>query len=282
MGLGESKLSGLLWASENSRCRLRNIHPSAVLPEPPYSLRRLAEGESRQIDETAVLRRLRAAWVTRLEPYSGRTFSGLTMWFGDFPISIDNAWSESSSPVADAVDEAVRIAERWDLQRRLHSAWMDMDQIVHATRALMNAAEARGREGEVHPLAGPLREVLETGIVTMYARHFDGDRQLPRRWWPKGKRKVVHDGLIARRNTVVAHADETTERQLVTLPTAGSGPRVTVVAEARRGMSTEDLVELIRHCEALWARYSDAVLELKRELGIAASGELYGPAAYDE
>lgn len=253
-----------------------------MLSELPASLHDLAAGESRRIEETSVLRRLRAAWVTRIEPYPGRTFTGLTIWFGDFPISIDNIWVESSSPVADALDEAVRVAEKWDLLRRLYSAWMDMDQIIHAARALLDAEEARGREGEVHPLAGPLREVIETGIVTMYSRHFDGDRELPRRWWPKARRKPVHDRLIARRNTVVAHADETAERQLVTLPTAGPGPPVTVVAEARRSMSTEDLAELIDHCEALWARYSDAVLELKWELGLGASGELYGPDAYAE
>ncbi len=254
-----------------------------MLSEIPESVRVLATGESRQFDEASVLRRLRAVWVTRIEPYPGRTFTGLTLWFGDFAISVDNIWVESSSPVADALDEAVRVAERWDLLRRLHSAWMDMDQIIHAARALLDAEEASGQESpEVHPVAGPLREVIETGIVTMYARHFDGDRDLPRRWWPKGKRKAVHDRLIARRNTVVAHADETTERQLVTLPTAGPGPPVTVVAEARRSMSTEDLGELIHHCEGLWARYSDAVLELKWDLGIGASGELYGPDAYAE
>ena len=160
---------------------------------------------------------------------------------------------------------------------------MDIDQILHAARALLPAKDARDPESdELHPFAGPLEEVIETGIVTMYARHFDGDRQLPRRWWPKGKRKPVHDWLIVYRNTVVAHADETPVRKLVTLPTVGPGPRVTVIAEARQRMTTEELDELIHHCEALWRRYSDAVLELKWELGLGAAGELLGPDAYDE
>ena len=253
--------------------------------EIPESLRELARGESRPLDEDQLVRRLRAAWVTSIEPYrrQGPGFRGLVLMFGDFPISIDNIWTESTSPVADALDEAVEIASKYDLLRRLHSAWMDMDQIIHAARALLDYEDARGKEGgHEHALAGPLHEVVETGIVTMYARHFDGDRALPRRWWPRGKRKPVHDRLIARRNTVVAHADETTERWLVPLETVGPGPPVFAVAEARRGMSSEQLAEMTHHSEALWRRYSDAVLELKRALRIAASGEPFGEDEYDE
>jgi hypothetical protein len=41
-------------------------------------------------------------------------------------------------------------------------------------------------------------------------------------------------------------------------------------------MSIDDLRDLIHHCEALWRRYSDGVLQLKWDLGIGASGELFG------
>ncbi len=116
----------------------------------------------------------------------------------------------------------------------------------------------------------------------MYARHFTGDRALPSRWWPKGKRKPVHDWLIAYRNAVVAHADETTVRQLVPLETRGPGPHMPALAEARRHMTAEKLSELIHHCERMYARYSDGVLQLKWNLGIAASGDIVGPSEYDE
>ena len=124
--------------------------------------------------------------------------------------------------------------------------------------------------------------MIETGIVTMYARHFTGKRALPGRWWPKGKRKVTHDWLMAYRHVVVAHADETTLRQLMPLETQGPGPPVFALAETRRHMSADDLKELIHHCERMWWRYSDEVLRLKWKLGIAASGEIVGPEEYDE
>jgi len=208
------------------------------------------------------------------------------MFFADFPISIDNIWSDSASPLADALDEAVAVAERWDVLRRLHSALMDMDQVAHAARELVTAKErgwpnVEDETKEIRKL-NVLGEVLETGMVTMYARHFTGDRRLPGRWWPRGKRKLVHDRLIERRNTVVAHADETTERKLITLPTEGDGPPVTVIAEARQPMTEDDLREVVHHCKAMYARYSDAVLQLKSDLGIAASGEILGASAYDE
>ena len=78
-------------------------------------MRVAADGETRPINEATVVRRLQAAWVTDIRPYPGQTFNGLILLFGDFPISIDNIWGESLSPVADAIDEAVSIAEQWDL-----------------------------------------------------------------------------------------------------------------------------------------------------------------------
>ena len=248
-----------------------------MVSEIPEWLVDAAERGSRPLDWETILRRLQAAFVTDITPYADDEMTGLTIWFEDFPITIDFLRPDSSSPVADAVDEAVEVAHEWDLLRRLHSALMDMDQIVHAARQLLDS-----KETEEVGVLDAMHEVIETGLVTMYARHFDGDRQLPGRWWPRGKRKVTHDKLVERRNTVVAHIDETSERKLVRLPTSGEGPPVVVVGERRDVMQSDDVRELIRHCEALWRRYSDAVLQLKRDLGIGASGEPYGEETYDE
>src|SRR4051794_36704042 len=115
-----------------------------MLTELPESLRTLAGGESRPINEAEVLARLRAAWATDIVLYDGEGFRGVTVWFDDFPISIDNIWGDSDSPVADALDEAVAVAQKRDLFKRLHSALMDMDQILHATHVLIEAHPETG------------------------------------------------------------------------------------------------------------------------------------------
>ena len=116
----------------------------SMLEEIPESLRQLAQGESRGLDEARLVKRLRAAWVTDINPYRhlGPGFHGVVLWFGEFPISIDNIWEESTSPVADALDDAVELATKFDLLRRLHSALQDMDQVARAARTLAEAKTA--------------------------------------------------------------------------------------------------------------------------------------------
>jgi hypothetical protein len=115
----------------------------------------------------------------------------------------------------------------------------------------------------------------------MYARHFTGDRRLPGKWEPKGKRRPVHLRLMDRRNEIDAHMGETEVRGLIN-PKAQVGMPGNVLMERREPMSDEDLAELAHHCERMYVRYSDAVLQLKWDLQIAASGEIVGPGEYDE
>lgn len=255
----------------------------------PESLRELARGEGRPLDEEAIVRRLARARVERIEPYPVPGFGGVKMTIGNTLLSADNIWAASSSPVADAMDEAVVLAEKWDLLRRLHSALMDMDQVAHAARELAAAKKAVKEHAwsggdadtdETRKLT-QLAEVLETGAVTMYARHFTGNRRVPRAWEPRGKRRAAHIRLMERRHTVIAHADETGERELVNT-NAMLGVPGKVLAEARRLMPRDDLLELAHHCERMYARYSDVVLQLKWDLGVAASGQILGPDEYDE
>lgn len=228
--------------------------------------------------------------MTELDLYPGPGFNGLLMVAsGGMPVGIDNIWAESSSPVADTLADAVRIARDYDLFRRLHSALMDMDLLVALARDLVAANEDRRKEfddtadGDVSP-ASPLRlhqEALEVGMVTMYARHFTGKRRVPGKWEPKGKRKSAHLKLMDRRNQVVAHMEHTETRVLVN-PNAELGQPGNVVMERREPIWDDDLAEYLHHFERMYVRYWDAVLQLKWDLGIGAFGELHDPSEYDE
>ena len=86
---------------------------------------------------------------------------------------------------------------------------------------------------------------------------------------------------MERRHSVVAHAGDTTERGLMN-PNAELGMPGSVIMEWRRPIFNEELLDVAHHCERMYARYSDAVLALKRELGIGAYGDPIGEDAYDE
>lgn len=165
-----------------------------------------------------------------------------------------------------------------------------MTQVRWAAEALLESHSAGWRwwwrwerlrkSAAVHRLS-TIHEVIETGMVTIYARHFTGDRQLPEKWWPEGRRQPTHKLLVDRRMNVAAHADDTAERGLIN-PNALHGMPGSFVMEFRRPLMADELREVEHHAACMTARYSDGVLALKRELGIAAYGDPIGEGAYDE
>jgi hypothetical protein len=116
--------------------------------------------------EDAVIRDLARAGVRELDVYDGLGFRGLVLVAsGGTPVAIDNVWADSSSPVADALDEAVCLARSFDLLRRLHSAWMDMWLISTAARDLLDEKTARRKAWDETPdgeFVPPLRRSIGT------------------------------------------------------------------------------------------------------------------------
>jgi hypothetical protein len=105
--------------------------------------------------------------------------------------------------VAEAFEELVRFLMDFGALRQVHSADQDMDLVAYTARALADETDAEG----ITALSAH-NQVLEAGLITIYARNFTGtarvgDRYLP----PVGPQRDLHNWIIHMRNTVYAHAD---------------------------------------------------------------------------
>jgi hypothetical protein len=233
-----------------------------------------ADGEGRPVDGRELEGRLRYAGIEKLELRGDEerpdaiVFQGpgLSGW-------VEVRWDETGTPVADAVAELVEFVTPFQELRRMHAAMQDMDQVAFAARALApyqhqpGAVEGPKWGGEL----GTVAQVLETGIVTMYARSFiDGRARLGEKWWPRGDDRALHDWLIDQRHRVYAHANWTSERTIVDTDAMLGGDGPPIYAEARSTIRRDRLLAIAELCERQEAVFSARVLELKRGLGAAA------------
>lgn len=136
--------------------------------------------------------------------------------------------------------------------------------VVAAARYLLATEET------LDGLALPARQALEAGMVVCYARAFNDSRgsrpgepglpSAPTRDLPDPE---IHEWAITERNTVYAHVERGTHRQVAHIPMG------TYVAVGEKWMppGAEQLDRLARHAETLRLRYCEQANDLARELG---------------
>ena len=145
-----------------------------------------------------------------------------------------------------------------------------MSLVAEAARQLAQYGFDPGsRAGPVHSPFAVVEEVMEVGLVVMYARSFTGNARLGESWRPTDAAgRALHQALIDARNGMYAHADWTNSRTLVdTNAMLGiAGPPV--LAEQRSRTSKGRLVEIADLAERQSARFLEAAGRLKLRLGV--------------
>ena len=164
-----------------------------------------------------------------------------------------------------ALDELVAFLQNFGALRKVHAADQDMDHVAHAARSSANELEA----DEVGPHT-QVSQVLETGIVTMYARHFAGNARLGDSWLPPaGPARDLHNRIMNLRRTVYAHADWTGSRTIVDTNAMLGGTGPPILAEQRSSLSAQELLAIAELAEQQQLRFYEASGQLKQRLGAA-------------
>jgi hypothetical protein len=155
--------------------------------------------------------------------------------------------SDQSAPVTTALAELVTFLQDFGALRQLHAADQDMDLVAYSAREL---AKARDYEDVGNPLLQH-HQVLETGLITMYARNFTGNARLGDSWLPPaGPSRDLHNWIMELRKTVYAHADWTASRTIVDTNAMLGDAGPLVLAESRSSLSQEELLSIAELAEA--------------------------------
>jgi hypothetical protein len=174
--------------------------------------------------------------------------------------------SVRTAPVTTALEELVTFLQDFGALRQLHSADQDMDLVAYAAHEL---AKARDDEDVSNPLLQH-HQVLETGLITMYARNFTGHARLGDSWLPPaGPSRDLHHWIITLRNTVYAHADWTASRTIVDTNAMLGLEGPPILAEQRSSLSKQELLDIAALAEDQQLRFNEASGEMKRRLGAA-------------
>jgi hypothetical protein len=172
---------------------------------------------------------------------------------------------EGDTPVLAALQEMVDFLDDFGALRKVHSADQDMDQVAYAAGLLADELEKDN--------LGPytlVSQVLETGIVTMYARHFTGNARLGDSWLPPaGPGLDVHNLIMRLRHTVYAHADWTASRTIVDTNAMLGGTGPPILAEQRSSLSAQQLRDIAKLAEQQQLRFYESSGQLKQRLGAA-------------
>jgi hypothetical protein len=232
--------------------------------ELPEWLVELLEREEAAVDHYAIAGRLASAGVGEIA-YLG--FPGgpdaLIARGSGLDIVVD--LREQDAPATAALDELVAFLQDCGALRKVHAADQDMDHVAHAARELANELEA----DEVGPYT-QVSQVLETGIVTMYARHFTGNARLGDSWLPPaGPARDLHNRIMNLRKTVYAHADWTGSRTIVDTNAMLGGTGPPILAEQRSSLSAQELLAIAELAEQQQLRFYEASGQLKQRLGAA-------------
>jgi hypothetical protein len=242
---------------------------------PPWVLE-LAREESLTVDATRVEGELRSAGVTGLTgvPDENRPTE---IWYTT-PTNdgwVDVLWDAWESPIVTALNELSRGAATYEQLRRMHIALTDMELVAIAARELARHRHTPGDEdAEVgHDPYWQVSEILEAGLVVVYARSFTGKAKLGGRWRPQGDEDLeLHNGLLEARGRVHAHADFVSERTLINTTEMFDMEGPPVYAEARTHMSREELEAIAVLCDKQRDRFYVEAGRLKVELGSPVAG----------
>lgn len=148
------------------------------------------------------------------------------------------------APVTAAIDRLIAEVETCDQFIRLRLAAKDMEGVAVCARELAAYRHAPGAAEAVHSPYAAVEDVLEAGLVTVYARSYTGVAELPGRYHPKADEKELHDALMSARSAIHAHADQTPHRSLIDAETllGMDGPPSFSIAETR--MSADVLLRI--------------------------------------
>jgi hypothetical protein len=233
--------------------------------ELPEWLIDLLAGEDGPIDQRSVKGRMAAAGVTEVS-YLGFPGSPDALVARGPGLDVVVEVVDQAAPVTTALEELVTFLKDFGALRQLHSADQDMDLVAYTAREL---AESRDDEDVSNPLLQH-DQVLETGLITMYARSFTGKARLGETWLPPaGPSRDLHHKIIRLRNTVYAHADWTASRTIVDTNAMLGLEGPPILAEQRSSLSRQELLDIAELAEAQQVRFNIASGEMKRRLGAA-------------
>lgn len=177
-------------------------------------------------------------------------------------------------PVTAALASLIEELSVIDAFVRLRLAASDMETVAHCARDVARYRHVPGADGPVpHNPYAVVEDVLEAGLVVVYARSFTGDASLGKRWRPEGEDDVpLHDALMAARSHIHAHADHTAHRSLVDTNAllGGDGPASFGVAVTR--ISAEVLERIADMCARQEERFRLAGDELEADVQRITSG----------
>jgi hypothetical protein len=120
-------------------------------------------------------------------------------------------------PIASALKALLDHIRLPYLYLRLRLAADDMASVNTAALELARYRHRPGSPGPVgHNPYGRVEDVLEAGLVVVYARSFTGNASLGRKWQPEiPEDRDLHERLLVARDVLHAHADHTAYRSVV-------------------------------------------------------------------
>ena len=237
---------------------------------PPWLLA-LVLAETPEFDVDGVTRKLRSGRVVEVGPMGddpsrpvGIAFAhpdGTGGW-------VDVLYDKWEFPIRTAVTELAQLVSRFRLLEQMHFAWTDVDLVRDAARALADDFEIEDHEAKSFPY---ISNVIELGIVCMYARAWTGNERLPDRWRPESAEdRELHEQVLDLRNTLFAHADRSPRRMLVNIH-EDRPDLPAVFAEARDPLRPDFLRRLADLCDRQYERLWLETGRLKIEIGSAAT-----------
>jgi hypothetical protein len=220
----------------------------------PHHLAALATAEHLDLDK--LLSRLGAAGVTQLGidgaperperiTYRGPRYRG--------HVALDYSLD---APLTVALSRLAKEVQLVDLYVRLRLAAADMAAVSVAATQL---AQYRHRPGSPEPVThnpfAIVEEVLEAGLVVVYARSFTGHAQLPRSFWSTSDDdRDLHEQLMMARSAIHAHADHTAYRSIVNTTAMLGMEAEPSLSVAHTQMPAETLRKIAALCDRQLAR----------------------------
>jgi hypothetical protein len=180
---------------------------------------------------------------------------------------VDVLYSESETPITTAVTELAQLVSRFRLLEQMHFAWTDMQIVRESARALADDFEIEDHEEASFRV---ISNVIELGIVCMYARAWTGSERLPDRWRPESAEdRELHQEVLDLRNSLFAHADRSPRRELINI-NAERPDQPAIFAERREPLRPDFLRRLADLCDRQNERFWLETGRLKVEIGSLA------------
>jgi hypothetical protein len=180
---------------------------------------------------------------------------------------VDVLYEEWERPITTAVTELARLVSLHALLERMHLAWTDLDLVRHAARELADDQERPNDEQKFFYIDN----VIELGIVCMYARAWTGSERLPARWRPESEEdRALHEEILDLRNKLFAHSDRSPRRALINI-NSDKPDEPAVFAEQRDPLRADFLRNIADLCDRQYERLWLETGRLKHDIGSPAA-----------